>query len=83
MLEKQRYFDRIVSSVSTLEGQLKFYLNTQEEIMLKYDLDINTKLNATIEDLKVTYFRSSHSEVFLKRYGASLQVNTHVEVRFQ
>ena len=51
--------------------------------MLKYDLDINTKLNATIEDLKVTYFRSSHSEVFLKRYGASLQVNTIVEVRFQ
>ena len=83
MLEKQRYFDRIVSSVSTLEGQLKFYLNTQEEIMLKYDPDINTKLNAAIEDLKVTYFRSSHSEVLLKKYGASLQVNTHVEVRFQ
>ena len=60
VLEKQRYFDRIIASVSTLEGQLKFYLNTQEEIMLKYDPDINTKLNATIEDLKVTYFRRRH-----------------------
>ena len=78
MLEKQRYFDRIVSSVSILEGQLKFYLNTQEEIMLRYDPD--TKLNATIEDLKVTYFRSSHSEMFLKKYGVILQVNTYVEV---
>ena len=60
VLEKQRYFDRIVSSISTLEGQLKFYLNIQEEIMLKYDPDINTKLNATIEDLKVAYTPLTH-----------------------
>ena len=60
VLEKQRYFDRIVLSISTLEGQLKFYLNIQEEIMLKYDPDINTKLNATIEDLKVTYIPLTH-----------------------
>ena len=60
----QRYLDRIIASLSILEQHVKYYLNSQENILVLIDKNITAKLKGNTDDLKVKiyvlYYNKNH-----------------------